>query len=372
MQYTQLGDTGLKVSRLGYGAMRLPTNDGQVDMDKAAEVMRRAFDLGVNFVDSQYHYCGDQSEPAVGQAISGRRDQIVVQTKAAYYDKPKYGPGETHRTRLEETLRRLGTDYVDIYLMHSLRLERWKEFGEEWIEMALKAKEEGLVRHIGLSCHDTPENAIKLLEKGFFETILMQCNMLDQRNVPVFQYASENGIGAMAMGPVGGGRLAGPPVEWAAQSNLTFKTTAELALRFVLSNPTIHCAFSGMRNTQEVEENCAVASREEPLTEDEREKILAVLAEKRKLSELYCSGCNYCSPCPSNVAISYIFGALALHKIWGLADAARARYERLLKNPDLGAPASACVGCGECVAKCPQNLDIPKQLEEAAALFEES
>lgn len=372
MQYNQLGNTGLKVSRLGFGAMRLPSDEGRVDMEKAAEVMRRAFDQGVNFVDSQYHYCGDQSEPAVGKAVAGRRDQIVVQTKAAYYNKPDYAPGETHRTRLEETLRRIQSDYLDIYLMHGLSMARWDEFGEEWMEMALKAKEEGLVRHIGLSTHDTPERVIALLEKGRFEVILMQYNMLDQRYSGVFQYARERGIGTMAMGPVGGGRLAGPPVEWAAASELSFKTNAELALRFVLSNPAINCAFSGMRNIQEVDENCATATREEPLTEAEREKVLTVLAEKQKLSELYCSGCEYCMPCPNNVAISHIFGAMALWKIWGLTDAAKSRYERLLNTPKLGAPASVCVACGQCAPKCPQQIDIPKQLKEAAELFEAS
>lgn len=370
MQYAKLGNTGLKVSRLGFGAMRLPERDGQVDLDASAELMRRAFDLGVNFVDSQFHYCGDQSEIAVGKAIAGRRDRVVMQTKACYYDKPKYAPGESHRTRLEETLRRMGTDYLDIYLMHALNMERWEAFGEEWLDMARRAKEEGLIRHIGISSHDTPENVITLLETGGFEAVLMQYNMLDQRYAPVFEHAHAQGVGAMAMGPVAGGRLAGPPVEWAGSVASSCNTNAELALRFVLGNPNIDCAFSGMGSMAMVEENCETASRRAPLSQGEREQILNVVAEKQRLADLYCSGCNYCAPCPENVAISFILGAMALHKVWGLTEAARQRYERLLNTPRLGAPASACVECGECAPKCPQNIAIPERLKEAREWLE--
>jgi len=315
MQYARLGNTGLQVSRLGFGAMRLlQKEEGSYDLDATVEIMRHAFDLGLNFVDSQYHYCGDQSEPCVGKAIAGRRDRVVVQTKACYYDKPAYKPGETHRSRLEETLERLGTDYLDVYLMHSLRMDRWQELGDAWMRMALKARDEGLIRHIGLSTHDTPENVKKHIDTGHFEAILMQYNLLDQRYEDCFAYAREKGLGTMVMGPVGGGRLAGPSEELRSAAPEGVRTSADLALRFVLSNPNVDCALSGMRSIAEVEENCAVAANRTPLTQEERDRIEAALKEKNRLSELYCSGCNYCLPCPNGVAISHIFKAMALRK----------------------------------------------------------
>ena len=369
MRYVTLGKTGLEVSRLGFGAMRLPHRDGRVDFDESVRLMRRAFDQGVNFVDSQYHYCGDLSEPAVGRAIAGRRDRIVVQTKACYYDEPRYEPGESHRTRLEETLRRLGTDYLDIYLMHSLAWTSWERWGEAWMEMAVRAKEEGLIRHIGLSTHDA-ENAVRLLETGCFEVVLMQYNMLDASFAPAFARARELGIGTEVMGPIAAGRLAGLSPELAKAAKTSFRTNAELALRYVLSNPDVDMALSGMRSVDEIDENCAVASRDEPLTETEREDIQAVVDEKRRLARLYCSACDYCQPCPEGVAVSAIFQAMALREIWGLADAARTRYARILVS-EKDAPASACAACGQCVPKCPQKIDIPARLKEAAQIFEE-
>ncbi|HRU05810.1 MAG TPA: aldo/keto reductase [Candidatus Brocadiia bacterium] len=364
MRYAPLGKTGLSVSRLGFGAMRLLMDGKNVDFDQATRLMRRAFDLGVNFVDSQYHYCGDQSETAVGKAVAGRRDQVIIQTKAAYYDQPKYGPWEDHRARLEETLRRLSVDYLDIYLMHSLDMTKWKQYGEGWMNMARKAKEQGLIRHIGLSAHDTPENIIALLDTGCFETILLQYNMLDTRNEKALAHARAKGIGTMVMGPVGGGRLAGPPPEWAGRTG-GCRTSAELALRFVLSNPDVDCAFSGMRSEAEIEENCAVASRKEALTAGERKLILGVIGEKQRLAQVYCSGCGYCQPCPQDVPIPHLLSALAMDKVWGLKEAARARYARLNAGKTPGAPAPVCVECGQCLPKCPQKIDIPARLREA-------
>ena len=366
MQYTKLGRTGLNVSRLGFGAMRLLTRaDGTWDVDATVEIMRRAFDLGVNFADSQYHYCGDQSEPTVGKAIQGRRDSVVIQTKACYYDKPKYGPGESHRSRLEETLKRLGTDYLDIYLMHSLKQERWDEFGEEWVRDALKARDEGLVRHLGFSSHDKPENVKAFIDMGCFEVVLMQYNLLDQSYEECFAYAREKGLGTEVMGPVGGGRLAGPSEELRRAAPHAVTTSADLALRFVLSTPNVDCALSGMRSVQEAEDNSRVASDATPLSSKERARILGVLTEKMRLAHLYCSGCNYCAPCPNGVAISGIFGAMALHKVWGLVDAARQRYARLGPDSGAGQAADACKECGECEPKCPQKIPIRERLKEA-------
>ena len=370
MQYTELGNTGLRVSRLGFGAMRLPQKDGGVDFDLSVRLMRHAFDLGVNCVDSQFHYCGDLSEDAVGRAIAGRRDRIIVQTKATYYDKPEYAAGENHRTRLELTLKKLGTDYLDIYFMHSLSLERWEEFGEEWMEMALRAREEGLIRHIGFSSHDSPDHVIQFLEAGHFEVVLMQYNLLDQRYEPAFARAAELGVGAAVMGPVGGGRLAGLSPELTRAGATTYSTNAELALRFALSNPHVNVALSGMRSIEEIEENCATASREEPLSPEERADVERVIAEKHNLAELYCSGCGYCMPCPNNVGISVVFEAMALQRIWGLPAAAGRKYRALMEEQSAQAPASACVECGRCVPKCPQNINIPERLKEAVEMFE--
>nr|NIM50473.1 aldo/keto reductase [Gemmatimonadales bacterium]NIQ99211.1 aldo/keto reductase [Gemmatimonadales bacterium] len=147
-------------------------------------------------------------------------------------------------------------------------------------------------------------------------------------------------------------------------------TTPELALRFVLSNPGVTVAFSGMSTREQVQENCAVAGREEPLSGEEVSAIRVALAENERLAELYCTGCGYCLPCPEGVAIPDIFSAMNLHRVWGLTGAAKERYGRLGPDNRRGKmDASACIECGECEEKCPQNISIREQLKETHELL---
>ncbi len=375
MRYCEFGKTGLRVSKLGFGAMRLPTlaSDGDIDYENAIRVMRRAMDLGVNFIDSMWSYHGGKSEIAVGKAIKGRRDQVIIQTKAAYYDKPDYKPGETDRSRLEATLRRLGTDYLDIYLMHSVDEKRLAECGEEWLEMAQKAVDEGLVRFIGFSSHDSPEFVKRLLSRGGFGSVVLQYNLLDRHWEDTLAYAHEEGVGTAVMGPVGGGRLGRPSEEMMKLIPDQVASTAEAALRFVLANPNVDVAMSGMGAIAQVEANAATASREDPLTAAEFRQVQSILKEKRKLADLYCTGCKYCMPCPDNVGISAIFEMMNTHLIYGLTELAREQYAKLGPESNRGENASACTECGECEEKCPQKIPIREQLKEAhEALGEKS
>ncbi len=139
----------------------------------------------------------------------------------------------------------------------------------------------------------------------------------------------------------------------------------EIALRFVLSNPNVSCAISGMENIQMVEENCATASREEPLSEEERAAIVAASEEKKKLADLYCTGCRYCLPCPHGVEIPENFSLMNAYRVYGLLDHARAEYQGWLTEQKQ--TAAFCQECGECEAKCPQKIPIIEQLKETEA-----
>ncbi len=149
-------------------------------------------------------------------------------------------------------------------------------------------------------------------------------------------------------------------------------STPELALRFVLANPNVTIAFSGMNTRAQVEENCAVASREAPLSKKEMQAIQNALEENKRLAELYCTGCNYCIPCPQGVAIPDIFAAMNYHRVWGLTTHAKQLYRRLGPDNKQGKmDASACVECGECEEKCPQNIPIIERLKESHAALSE-
>jgi hypothetical protein len=153
------------------------------------------------------------------------------------------------------------------------------------------------------------------------------------------------------------------------------KSTPEVALRFVLSNPNVTVALSGMNTIQMIDENAATASREESLSEEEKQSILDTLEETKRLSDLYCTGCGYCMPCPNDVDIPANFSAMNYYRVWGLLEHARSQYKRLGKKKKDGtiveAWAEACIECGKCEPKCPQNIPIREQLKETAAALGE-
>jgi len=272
------------------------------------------------------------------------------------------------RRVLERSLTKMGTDHIDCYLFHGIG---WDHFNDvqtqgQWIEDAMKAKEEGLIRHIGFSFHDKVDNMIKLIDTGYFELVLCQYNLLDRSNEIGMKYAHDKGLGVVVMGPLAGGRIAGLPDEIAKSLGMNVKSTVELALKFVLSNPSVSCAISGMGSVKMVTQNVKVASARADLTLEELDGVNKMMIENKKLAELYCTGCNYCLPCPQGVNIPHIFRLMNYHKVYGITDYARKSYSeigRSKKSP--GNRADACNKCGECEAKCPQKLDIRKQLVES-------
>ena len=151
------------------------------------------------------------------------------------------------------------------------------------------------------------------------------------------------------------------------QALLSQSTTSipDLALRYVLANPGVSAALSGMNTIEMVEENLASASHEQPLTQAEYKDINEMLQRFEKLAELYCTGCEYCLPCPQGINIPKIFEAMNYHRVWGLTEHARSIYRRLDPN------AEACIECGECEEQCPQNIPIIEQLKESHAALSE-
>lgn len=357
MQYRDFGKTGAKVSLLGFGAMRLPE-----DEQPAVALMRRAFELGVNYFDTAPGYDAGRSEQYVGKALKGIRDRVYLSTKNPCEGDPT---ADGYRRRLEESLQRLDTDYIDFY--HYWGIE-WKTF-EEMImaphgpmEEAERLREQGVIRHISFSFHDQPKYLLRMIDSGKFESTLVQYNLLDRTNEAGIAHARSKGLGVAVMGPVGGGRLAAPSARLQQMIPGGVKTTAEMALRFVMANPNVCTALSGMSTLPQLEENVAVASRDEPLNADERRRVEEILAETRRLCDLYCTGCKYCMPCPNAVDIPTVFELVNYYRVYGLEDYARSRYARLVAR---GRGADRCVECAECEGKCPQKIAIMAQLRDA-------
>lgn len=296
----------------------------------------------------------------MGKAIQGDRDRVYLQTKIPMYREVEH---EDERWRwLETALEKLGTDYVDFYLTHSFNWERFQKDHTAFLRFARKAQDQRLVRHIGFSFHDTADALMKIIDTEAFDCMTVQYNLINRSLEDPIAHAHEKGMGVVVMGPVGGGTLVAPSPEISRLLPQQARSSAEIALRFVLSNPNISLALSGMRTTTQLEENVAVASEEIVLNADDRRRIQEVLEEKKRLSDLYCMGCGYCMPCPNGVNIPRNFEIMNLHQVYGLTEVAKERYQGL----ESGSKAEDCVECGECEPKCPQKIPIIEQLKEVA------
>lgn len=373
MLYREFGRTGIKISSLGFGAMRLPQTqiDGKdvYDTETSIQIIHKAFESGVNYIDTAPYYCDKESEVIVGKALKGWRDKVYLSTKNPI----ESNSGKDWRERLENSLIKLDTEYIDFYHMWGIS---WKAYEESIdvpsgpLQEALKAKEEGLIRHLSFSFHDKPENMFKIIDTGYFESVLCQYNLLDRSNEEAIAYAHEKGLGVVIMGPIGGGRLGTPSQVIQGLVPGGVKSSPEIALRFVLANPNVSCALSGMGSMDMVTENIEVASRDYHLTEDEVSKIAQSMEENRKLAELYCTGCNYCMPCPNEVNIPLNFQLMNYNKVYNLKDYAKNEYDKIGINEWMpGKKASECIDCGVCETKCPQKIQIRKQLKETAEAF---
>ena len=374
MQYRQLGNTGVTISALGFGCMRLkeieqPDGTFVVDQEHTNAMLRRAYELGVNYFDTAYYYCHSGSEAAVGEALKEIRDKVYVSTKCPMELVKK--PEEFRRT-LETSLERLGMEYVDFYHFWSINQ---KVFDEKIVPLGLleeaeKLKAEGKIRHISFSFHDKPEALKHIIDNApQMETMLVQYNLLDRANEEMIQYAKDKGLGVFIMGPVGGGRLAAPTelVQKLGAENLN---TYELALRFVLGNPSVSCALSGMQSVEMVEKNAAVASMESPMTEKEWREVSQSLENLQKFSELYCTGCGYCQPCPKEINIPRLFQAYTHHNVYGLSETAKKMYNGYVNNEKKpGATSKDCINCGFCERKCPQKLEIRNLLKKVEGVL---
>ena len=374
MQYRPFGRTGVNISTLGFGCMRLPEiqkEDGswEVDQEKTDAMLMRAYELGVNYFDTALYYCHSNSEIAIGKALKPIRDKVYISTKCPL-DLVKE-PGDFRKV-LETSLKKLDTPYVDFYHFWGINQ---KTFDEKIVPMNLiaeaqKLKEEGLIRHISFSFHDSPEALKHIIDNGEgLESVLLQYNLLDRANEEMIQYAASKGLGVVVMGPVGGGRLAAP-TELAQKLGADAVNTYELAFKFVLGNPGVCCALSGMQNIDMVEKNAAVAALENPMSEEEWKRISDSLENLKKFSELYCTGCGYCQPCPKGINIPKIFQAYTYLNVYGLTELAKNTWNGYLtneKNP--GVSPAECVNCGYCERKCPQHLKVRELLKKVEGVL---
>jgi predicted aldo/keto reductase-like oxidoreductase len=233
-----------------------------------------------------------------------------------------------------------------------------------------------VIRHISFPYPDRDagpkegDNLQEILKRGegVLESLLCQYNLLDRNKEEGIALARQMGLGTVIMGPVGGGRLGAPSKVIRDLLPGKVRSSAEMALRFVLANRNVNIALSGVSTIEQLEENAAVADNTTPLSAAEIAQIEDMMKENERLAGLYCTGCKYCMPCPQGLNIPEIFTMMNYHRVYQLTDFAKKNYAQIGKTPWMKYEnASKCVDCGVCEKKCPQSLPIRAQLKETHA-----
>ena len=345
MIYRKLGSTGMMVSRVGFGGipiMRVPEKD-------AVRVLRRAFEMGVNYVDTHIDY-GD-SEIKIGKALADVREQYYLSTKI------KRRSRREAQKSLKESLKRLGTDYIDLLYIKNLDSEEAvkQAMGRNGsLKVAREAQKAGLVRHVGFTSH--PEKiTYKILKTGEYEAVMFPYNILNtSAEKRILKLCDRWNVGFVCMKPVGGGLLTSPSRVFSKMTKGKAKTTAAAAVRFCLSHPSVTTVIPGLAKVAHLRE--ALSALDAEMTEAERRRAVARMV---KIGDGFCRNCGYCKPCPEGIDINGIFRLYHYYADFDLKAGARFRYRRLRVK------ASACAECRSCLPRCPYEIDIPKRLKAA-------
>lgn len=361
---------GKEISRLGYGGMRFPKNGDEVDVDAAVQLLRKAYEMGINYFDTAMVYHKGESEKIFGKAFEPYpRDSYLIADKMSIW---LCSDEEDMKARFYNQLKTLKTDYIDFYLVHSLNRNHYKKVKDlHCVEFLQQMKQEGKIKHLGFSFHDTYQVFTQILNDYTWDFVQIQLNYLDWHNQGAEQLYRElerRNLPVMVMEPVRGGYLATidserakPFLELEPQRSI-----ASWAIRWVESLPQVAVVLSGMSDLQQLEDNVATMTYFEPMNEQELAAIDRVVEEIRKVNEIPCTGCRYCMDCPMGVDIPEIFSIYSQYKIFGKEKAFVQDYEEVVEH---GNGAEHCVRCMACTTKCPQMIAIPDKLEMIAKLY---
>ena len=333
MEYTTLGKTGLKVSRLGFGGIPIQ----KVDAAATRVLMERLAQRGVNFIDSARGYT--VSEAFLGEALHGLRDRFVIATKSMARTK------EAMEKDIEISLGNFRTDYIDLYQIHNPSLADIEKVIAPGgaLEALEAAKAAGKIGHLGLTAHSTAVFE-RALELDWVETIMFPYNIVETQGEELMRRAHEKNVGVICMKPMAGGAL----------------EDATLAIRFIRQNDDVSVVIPGMYAEKEIDQNIEAMENTAPLTDKEIEKIETI---RRELGTQFCRRCNYCQPCTAGINMSGIFVLEGYLLRYGLGDWAKGRYDAMAKK------AGDCIGCGVCEERCPYQLPIREMLARCKAEF---
>ena len=303
MEHRNWNKNNIRTSLLGYGCMRFPTKaDGTIDEERAEALLNTAKAAGVNYFDTAYPYHNGQSEPFVGRVIAKwDRSSFYLATKMPLW---KCKSLDDAKRIFEEQLQRLGVDYIDFYLLHSLhkaRYEKAKAMG--LVDWLWQQKAAGRIRNFGFSCHDNSAGFEYILRDQPWDFCQLQYNYLDRDDRAEeisgdrgYQLTEECGVPLIIMEPIKGGTLASLPADAAAPLHALRPdaTDASWALRWVGSHKNVHVILSGMSAEDQLTDNLATFDHFEPLSPAENAAVESVANELHRRIKIGCTGCRYC------------------------------------------------------------------------------
>lgn len=325
MEMVRLGRTELLVTKTAMGCLPIQ----RCSTDDAVQIIRRAYEGGINFFDTAHSYSDSQYK--LGLALQGVRDKVIIATKSGAKD------GKTILANIENSLRMLQTDYIDLFQFHQVTEMPNFDDPDGIYAAALEAKRRGWIRHIGASCHRI-NLAFELIETGKFETMQFPFSYIShEKDFQLVQRCKELDVGFIAMKGLSGGLI----------------TNARAAHAFMREQDNV-VPIWGVQSIEQVEEWLQLAS-ENPAMDDSLRAVIE--ADRKALGANFCRGCGYCLPCPEGIEIfnAARMDMLLRRAVWQnfVTDA---WYEKMHKIEN-------CRHCGLCASRCPYGLDTPAILE---------
>ncbi len=372
MDKRRFADTNEFFSLLGFGCMRFPTTaDKAIDEAAARDMLDYAMESGVNYIDTAYFYHEDRSEDFVGRSLAGRaRDSYYLATKLPLW--LTENEDDVERIFFEQ-LKRLRVEYLDHYLLHNLDTEN-ADVARKYkaMEKLQRFKEQGLIRRIGMSFHDTAEVLERHIAEFDVEFVYLQLNYMDwelQNAKGQYEVVTKACLPVIVMEPVRGGGLASLCERSIAllRGVEPDKTPASWALRFAASLPSVVTVLSGMSSMEQVRDNVATMTDFKPLSEADKSVLDEALKIYVSSGAIPCTSCRYCEDCPKSIDIPTLFTTYNQYKTTG----SKAKFMNTYDFIEEGRRAHDCVSCGKCEALCPQSIKIPEYMEKIADLAKE-
>lgn len=360
------------VSLLGFGCMRFPTTeDGKIDRVRAAAMLNRAHEMGVNYYDTAFPYHEGESELVVGEVLKDwPRDSYFLTSKLPVW---MVKTREDAEKIFKQQLEKLQQDYLDLYLLHAMDKSRFEEMEAAGvIDFMFELKEKGLIKNVGFSFHDEYATFEKWIQARPWDAVQIQFNYMDTENqagVKGLELAESLGIPVIVMEPIRGGSLAMYPDELLAEAGLTAirpeMSKAAWALRYVAAFENVKVILSGMSTEEQVEENLGTFTEYAPMSEAEMEGIKRLQAALDARVFNRCTGCRYCMPCPGGLDIPRTF------RIWNdfgkYGNKGQFNWEwSITKAEEMP---ENCLQCGACEDQCPQKISIREDLVKVADLI---